>query len=1071
MNHGAEAPPQAGLRRRRVSRVALRITLFYVVGAAIWIVASDWILGALVRDPALVTALSILKGWTFVAATGLLLYVLVSRGVRPIADSAEEYRGLFDGHPSIYLKVDANGTILSVNPLGSEQLGYAVSELTGRSVLHLYADSDRQIALERIGALGSGAAEVARWEAQATRKDGTRIWLRQSARAVQAAGGGRAILLVGEDITERRSSEAALGAAHENLRTLFHASPLAIIALDRAGRVLSWNPAAEAIFGWSEPEVLGRPLPVLSDDRQAEFLAQLDRAIEGEVLSQVEFRHRLKSGSLVDVSLSAAPLRDASGRKVGTIAVIDDITRRKAADRELARLNRALRVLIECGQAVMRAATEDELLRSVCSILVEVGGYRLAWVGYAENDDARTVRPVAHFGFEDGYLDTVRISWADDEWGRGPTGTAIRSGKPAAARNLETEPSYGPWRAEAGRRHFASSIGLPLGLTGSPFGALSIYAAEPDAFDEEEVRLLGELASDVAFGVESLRIRAEQHRAEEGLRQRTAELQAIFRAFPDLYFRLDGADRILDHHAGRAADLYVPPEQFLGKKMQDVLPPDVAAAFEEAIVAARATGFAATEYALSLPEGEKWFEARLVKMVEDQTLVIVRDVTERRRAAEAIRRSAERLEHLQEIDRAILAARSADEVARASLARIRQLVPCDRAAVVVRDRETGACRAIAVDAATGAFVEEDALPAGEFIASLEEAREEPCRYFDDLSAVTERSPFVERASAAGMRTALLVPFTASGELIGGLGLASGRPSDFETEHLEIAAEIAGQMAIALHQEGLREELRRRAVELEQRVDERTAELSAANEELETFSYSVTHDLRAPLRAMEGFARALVEDQAEKLGEEGRRYAERIMAAALRLDRIVQDLLRYSRLRRAEIRLKPVSLESVIEEVVASRETAIASAGAEIAIESPLPDVIAHRPTLVQIAENLLDNALKFVARGTKPKVCIRAESAHGTVRLSVEDNGIGIAAEDRERIFKVFERLHGVETYPGSGIGLAIVRKAAERMGGRCDVEAGPDGGSRFWVEIASHSGAPAPAGGPPSREEGGAEP
>ncbi|MBZ5637694.1 MAG: PAS domain S-box protein [Acidobacteriia bacterium] len=939
--------------RRRVPRIALRVALLYAACAAVWILASDAILGAFVHEPALVTFLSIGKGWLFVLVTGILLYVLVSRGVRPIAESAEEYRGMFESHPSIYLKVDGEGTILSMNPLGAEQLGYGPGELLGRSVLHLYADSDRRVAMEQIEALAHGSTAVARWEAQAARKDGTLIWMKLSARAVQGAGGGRAILLVGEDVTEHRRSEAALGAAHENLRALFQASPLAIVALDRGGRVLSWNPAAEAIFGWSEPEVLGRPLPIVPDDRREEFVANLDRTLDGEVLSQLEFRRFRKDGTLVDVSLSSAPLRDVAGRTMGTIAVIDDITRRKEAERELGRLNRALRVLTACGQAVMRASTEDELLRGVCRIAVEVGGYRFAWIGYAESDPAKTVRPVAHSGHEDGYLGTMRITWADEERGRGPTGTSIRVGAPSVVRSTEADPSYRPWRAEAARRGYASSIGLPLTVGGQPIGALSIYSQEPDAFDEEEVRLLSELADDVAYGIVALRTREEN-----------------------------------------------------------------------------------------------------------------------RRSARALERSSERLRHLQEIDRAILVARSVEEVARFALGRIRQLVPCDLAVVTVREREAGGVRAIAADGGPWGKDVAVALSPDEMMASLEEIGQEPYLHLGDIAAAAPHSAFAERAAGDGLGAALLVPLRAEGDLIGGFALGSRHPVPFDPEQIEIASEIGGQLAIALHQDRLREELRRRAAELERRVEERTAELSAANEDLLSFTTSVTHDLRAPLRAIEGFARALVEDHAARLDEEGRRCADRIMAAAFRLDRIVQDLHRYSRLRRVEIRLKPVSLESVVAEVIAARDTAISAAGARVAVDPPLPDVFAHRPTLVQIVENLIDNALKFVARGVVPRVRIRADAKERSVRLWVEDNGIGIGESHRERIFKVFERLHGVETYPGSGIGLAIVRKGAERMGGSAGVESQPGHGSAFWVELEAHHGADDPRHAEPSGEDpGGTDP
>jgi signal transduction histidine kinase len=236
--------------------------------------------------------------------------------------------------------------------------------------------------------------------------------------------------------------------------------------------------------------------------------------------------------------------------------------------------------------------------------------------------------------------------------------------------------------------------------------------------------------------------------------------------------------------------------------------------------------------------------------------------------------------------------------------------------------------------------------------------------------------------------------------------------------------------------------------LEEQVRHRTAELEERNEELEGFGYSISHDLRAPLRAMQGFSQALLEDSGDRLDAMGKEYAERIVAGARRMDQLIQDLLAYSRVSRSELRLVPVPLGTVARAVLAELEQPIRSRKAVVRVDDPLPEVLGHPATLTQVLTNLLGNALKFVPAGRTPALRLWAENGAGPVRVWIEDNGIGIAGEHRDRIFRVFERLHSGEEYPGTGIGLAIVRKAVERMGGRVGVESAPGQGSRFWVEL-----------------------
>ncbi len=242
--------------------------------------------------------------------------------------------------------------------------------------------------------------------------------------------------------------------------------------------------------------------------------------------------------------------------------------------------------------------------------------------------------------------------------------------------------------------------------------------------------------------------------------------------------------------------------------------------------------------------------------------------------------------------------------------------------------------------------------------------------------------------------------------------------------------------------------------LEQKVRERTEELRERNDELETFGHSISHDLRAPLRAMHGFSQALLEDCGAQLDAVGKDYAERVVVGARRMDALIQDLLAYSRVSRSDMPLTSVNLSDIANEALSQVEGDVTASGGTVNVAPDLPAVLAHRVALVQSVANLVTNGIKFVPEGRKPELRVRAEQTNGRTRLWVEDNGIGIDAAHHERVFGVFERLHQSEDYPGTGIGLAIVRKSVERMGGRVGVVSATGVGSRFWIELASARGA-----------------
>ena len=243
--------------------------------------------------------------------------------------------------------------------------------------------------------------------------------------------------------------------------------------------------------------------------------------------------------------------------------------------------------------------------------------------------------------------------------------------------------------------------------------------------------------------------------------------------------------------------------------------------------------------------------------------------------------------------------------------------------------------------------------------------------------------------------------------------------------------------------------------LEQRIHERTEQLAEANLELRAFAHTIAHDLRAPLRNVQGYAAALQEDEAARLSATGKIFLARIGAVAANMDRLVAELLVYSQLSRSELRLQPVELDRVVQLALQDLDAQVAAGGARIDVARPLPAVTGNEAVLTQVFENLIGNALKFVAPGVRPEIAIGAEVRGSDVLVRVRDNGIGIPEDKRDRVFDMFERLHGDDQYQGTGIGLAIVRKGVERQGGSVRVEPGAAAGTVFLLTLRSADGAP----------------
>jgi signal transduction histidine kinase len=305
--------------------------------------------------------------------------------------------------------------------------------------------------------------------------------------------------------------------------------------------------------------------------------------------------------------------------------------------------------------------------------------------------------------------------------------------------------------------------------------------------------------------------------------------------------------------------------------------------------------------------------------------------------------------------------------------------------------------------------------------------------------VDERFTHRAEARAAGVVTGMAYPLRFDGEFVAVITLFAKEYVPEHVAHSDINLLMANDVAASIAAKRAADGLRTLNAQLERRVLERTRDL-------DTFARTASHDLKAPVRAIHAFARAVQADAGDALSSEVRGYVESILTAADEMTALVDGILAYSRASRDAIAVEAVPLDTVFDAVVDDLARRRPDLAASVRVARPLPSARGGITALRLIFGNLVENALTYVAPGVTPDVRISATAIGTGVRVDVLDNGIGVPEGARERIFEPFERLHAIETYPGTGVGLAIVRRAVERLGGSITVRTGPDGGSVFSV-------------------------
>ncbi len=491
---------------------------------------------------------------------------------RALRASEQRFRALVENCSDIITALDLHGTILYISPAVHRILGYTPEELIDTDGFDLVHPDDLPRMRDMLSAALRGPGVTLRADHRVRHKSGHYIEMEATGSNHLHDNAVGAIVLNTRDTTQRNRAEQALRQSEHEYRTLFENANDALMIFEPEGEtILEVNRTTCEVYGMSRDQLIGSSLRDISRDPERGRAAVAECMRRGQ-LKGFETVHHRPDGSPIYLLVNGSVIEYGGRRAILTIN--HNISGRRAAEREIHRLNRALKALSKCNQALLHAAAHQELLHEICHIVVEVGGYRMAWVAVPREDERKSIVPIASAGYVEGYLDLLEVTWADCEGGRMPVAHCVRTGATSVCRDLTTDPRFAALREECVRRGYASLIALPLNLEFGRFGALAIYSGERDAFDSAEVELLRELAGNVSYGIASLSSRARRERAEKKLRESEHRLRSLIETANEGIWTVDTARRTSFVNRKMAEMLGYTPEEMLGRDCIEFVVPE-----------------------------------------------------------------------------------------------------------------------------------------------------------------------------------------------------------------------------------------------------------------------------------------------------------------------------------------------------------------------------------------------------------------------------------------------------------------------------------------------------------------
>jgi PAS domain S-box-containing protein len=429
------------------------------------------------------------------------------------------------------------------------------------------------------------------------------------------------------------------------LGRILDAYPDEIYVIDPADLcIVQANGGSGQALGYAADELAGMPATTIMAGHSVQTLGELLRPLlagDRDVL-EVSGTHRRKDGRSYPVEVRFR-LSDGDGATL-LVAVATDVGQRRAVEERLRRINRAMTTLTRATEVLIHASDTMQLLDEVCRIVVDVGNYRLAWIGTVRHDESKSIVPIARYGTGVGYVDDAVISWSEfDPRGLGPTGTAVRARKPQVARFTATQSSYGPWRDAALHYGFGSSVALPLVVFDQVTGVLNIYASEPDAFDADEMRLLDDLARNVSYGLAALRTELRRRRTERELKESEERYRALVELSPDAILAHADSVVVFANAAAQRVFRVTSGDSLIGRPVLDLVHPDHRQSAQERMMAQTVPTQLVEERLLRLDGEDFYAEVVITELTlhgERTRLVVIRDVTERRQVRDQLVQAA-----------------------------------------------------------------------------------------------------------------------------------------------------------------------------------------------------------------------------------------------------------------------------------------------------------------------------------------------------------------------------------------------------------------------------------------------
>ena len=791
---------------------------------------------------------------------------------------------------------------------------------------------------------------------------------------------------------------------HGHLAAMVESSQDAVVGQDLNGIVTSWNAGAESIFGYRPGDMIGASITrLIPEHLQQEEDAVLERLRRGERVERLDTLRQTQDGRLIDVSVTVSPIRAADGRIVGASKFVRDITALKQTEREMARLSRLYAALSQINQAIVWTPDRDGLFRKICRVLVEQGGLRMAWIGWADAPGGRLL-PLAACGDKHGYLRGEEAHAGEPAQGRGPCGTIDRPNdrpdRPRVCNDLLADPAAQARRRDLERSGFLAGAAFPIRAQGTVCGLLGVYADRRDFFQDKEITLLAEAATDISFALDNFAQDEARRRAEQTLRGEMQFSDTMLESLPGIVYFYDTSGRFLRWNRNFEVVSGYSGAEIAGMHPRDFFAPADQPRVEERIAEVFARGESSVEAPFVSRDGRatSYFFTGQRMVFQDKTCLVGVgiDISERKRAETALRDAELRYHTLFE--------------------------------------QTPVGVAV-VDPAT---------------ASIIECNEQAARQLG-----------YTRQELAGRAMADLEAKDTGAEIEQRIGKLSGEVRhQFETQHRTRSGEIRDVFVSGrLIELGGRKLIHCVFFDITERVRieaerEKRHRAEAADRIKSSFLATMSHELRTPLNAIigfTGFTGIMAQGLAGPLTEEQRQQLGLVQASGRHLLALVNDVLDISRIESGQMDIahERFDLRQSLDRIAAlfAPQAQAKNLALHTQIAPALGEAVGDQRRFEQILLNLLGNAVKFTDRG---RIVLAADLVGGTIRVQVSDSGIGIKPEDLPTLFQPFRQIDSslARQHDGTGLGLAICQRLTTLMGGHIHVDSQWGRGSTFSVTL-----------------------